>query len=168
MNTGTGNMTGNGMKKGSMNIKCEICKTTFEWTRPPGKHGTIYPTICGKPGPDGRWVPNPECRKARAAKRYREWRAKNPEKDKANQRRQTAKRKKVQPNYECRNAPIGQQWECRDCGALSANRLYCPACHHKRSENVSDQYENCIYDIESTPGNVTGLKDGNRYGEGFI
>ena len=139
-----------------MQIKCVECGTVFTWERPPGRHGTNPPKICGKPGKDGRWVPTPECKKSRNAKLYANWAKNNPTKVTANRKKQYIKRKanKKLQEYEYKDIPVGRQWPCGRCGKLSYNRFNCPTCLHILMKGISQEYQEFIYesnDIENIP-----------------
>ena len=129
--------------------KCKICPVLFELQ--PSKKMSLY---CSE-----------DCRKAGKRLSYAKWKKNNPEKLKMFQSSQCNQRKrdgrvKVKNSY--RDTPILDQWPCRDCGRMSHNRLYCPTCHHQRSKDVSQEYPDCIYDIEVSPMDATSLKDGLR------
>ena len=203
MTIGTGNMTGDEMKKGSMEDRiCEICKKPFPpknkvqvictnpeckkermrrnsaaWTK---KHKTAQPLpeyriceVCDhkfKPRNHQQIICSPKCKKIRQAEYNKEY------KEKYNRLYPLGKKeKKVQPDYEYRNTPKPKKvYYCQypGCNKLTANegtnRFLCQIHWDLLQEQCSGQYENGIYDVESRPGNVTGFKDGQRYGEGFI
>jgi len=89
-----------------------------------------------------------DCRKEAVRRSYQKWKANNPERYKEFQRSQYKNRKRdgrVRLKNRYRNVPVGQEWTCRDCGRISHNRLYCPACHHRRSKDLSGEYENIVF-----------------------
>ena len=120
--------------------QCAECETWFPFTRSP-KGGNI-PKVCGK-----------KCRDIRKARKNKEYKAAH----------KITKAGKDSGKRMCR-FPGCDQLTARN----GLNYLYCQRHWDLLQEGCSDQYENCIYDVEVRPGNVTGLKDGLRYGEEFI
>ena len=117
-----------------ISIICSECKKTFTWIRPPGRHGTRQPQICGKREMDGKWEANPACYNARQAKLFQIRKEKYPEKYKANQEKQCKKRKYNQQlqTYISKNVPkpkAKRYCQYPGCKCLTAfggiNRYYC-------------------------------------------
>jgi len=140
-----------------MELKCEICQKSFEWTRPASSHGGARtPKICS----------NPECKRTRAHKSYLKWKASHPDRLKQHSHAQYERRKtkKIQPKYFRKAVPkakIKHYCKYHGCKRQTArngtNRLYCQRHWDLLQEGCSSEYQGFIYedsnfeDIHTTP-----------------
>ena len=124
-------------------LTCKYCFCKFIWTRPPGRHGSTPPVVCGKVGDNGLWIITPACKKIRQAIFYQIWKKDHPEKHKANQKNQCKNRKVLA--YVAKNVPQPKQYECNHCGKYSSNRFNCPTCLPQLLEGVSEEFPGFIF-----------------------
>ena len=120
-----------------MELKCEICQKSFEWTRPASSHGGARtPKICS----------NPECKRTRAHKSYLKWKASHPGKVKEYWQKQALKKKRNKSfEYFCKDTPKVKKYRCQHCSKWTINRFNCPTCLNSLMEGCSSEYSEYIF-----------------------
>ena len=137
-------------------IVCEICEELFEKKTP--RDISLY---C------------PDCKDVAATKSYKKWKKNNPEKYKyyhTGEYIKKSKRKKGPDKHSYRQTPQPKtQRYCKypGCEELTAcNGVYYYYCQYHLNlmqKECSNEYPECVYDIEVVPTDATTLKDGPRY-----